>query len=483
MSHLGSHVVSASKAGAAPGSRLKADRPPVAESRRRSAAGFHGLIERYLPLGGVALMVGDGLTAVVLFLVLVTLRIDAPGGAWSVPGVSPIELAVPYGVLWVGALWLVGLYREPAGRAVSTETVDVLRATVVLLLISFVALLAFDLTNVSRLLIAMLVVAQPTVSVGSRFALRAAQNASIVTRSRLSGGRSRSIRGRLLRRRLPIPGSRMPAMPVTVIEPPKRWPGFGLGEFWRLRRICFVLTRRNLMVRYRQTVIGAAWSLLQPILLMIVFTVFFGFLGRGLTEGLPFPVFYLLGLVPYQMVSKILSEGSASVVSNSALVTRVYFPRAYFPTSIALASMTDFLLALIPVAILLLVFGALPGPDIVFAPLFVAIAWIAGLGAAYWLSALNVAYRDITQLMPFLTQLLMFLSPIIYTSTLVPEPYRTLYFLNPLAMVVEGLRWSLANGPELPPYAWILGPTVAVFLLLTGYVFFRKRELLFADYV
>src|SRR3954454_16764924 len=283
--------------------------------------------------------------------------------------------------------------------------------------------------------------------------------------------------------RQPAAGGANAGLELTVIEPPKRWPSLDLAELWRLRRICFVLARRNLMVRYRQTAIGAGWSLLQPLLLMTVFTVFFGLLGRGVTEGLPFPVFYLLGLVPYQMVSKMLNEGSVSVVANGTLLTRVYLPRVYFPTSVALAVLVDFALSLVAVAALLLLYQIVPGPTIVFAPLLVAVAWIAGVGISCWLSALNVAYRDVAQLIPFLTQLLMFVSPVIYPSSIIPEPYRTLYFLNPFALVVEGFRWALANAPAPPLYAWVLGPLVAVILLVTGYVFFKKREPTFADYV
>ena len=199
--------------------------------------------------------------------------------------------------------------------------------------------------------------------------------------------------------------------------------------------------------------------------------------------GFRFPVFYLLGLVPYQMVAKIISEGSTSIVANSGLVTRVYFPRAYFPTSVALAALTDFTLALVPIALLLIWFRLIPSVNIIFVPFLIGVAWFAGLGLSYLLSALNVAYRDVTQLLPFFTQLLMFVSPIIYSSTLIPEPYRVLYFLNPLALVVEGFRWSLANGPAPPDYAWVPGPTVALLLLVAGYVFFRAREPSFADYV
>jgi lipopolysaccharide transport system permease protein len=256
-----------------------------------------------------------------------------------------------------------------------------------------------------------------------------------------------------------------------------------LGEFWRFRAICLVLAKRNLMVRYRQTAVGASWSLFQPIMLMALFTVFFGFLARMPSGGLPYPVFFFIGLLPWQMVAKLVTEGSASVVANSTLVTRVYFPRAYFPTSVALASLVDLALGTVALAILLVIFGIVPGPALVAAPIFIAIAWTAGLGVAFWLSALNVAYRDVTQMLPFLAQLWMFGSPIIYPATLVPSAYQTLYFLNPMALVIEGLRWAVAGTPAPPAAAWLLGTSMAISLLVSGYLFFRQRESMFADLV
>ena len=269
----------------------------------------------------------------------------------------------------------------------------------------------------------------------------------------------------------------------TTIRPPSRTPGLGLAEFWRLLPICLVLTKRNLMVRYRQTLVGAAWALLQPLLLMAVFTVFFGLLARIPSEHLPYPVFFLIGLVPWQMASKILTEGSTSVVNNAVLVTRVYLPRAYFPTSVALASLVDLVLATFALAILLGLYGIIPGPLVLLAPLFFAIAWLTSLGIAYWLSALNVAFRDITQLLPFLAQLWMFASPIIYPSSLVPEAYRLIYFLNPLALVIEGLRWSVSGAAPPPLDAWVVSSAVALILFVTGYMFFRQREATFSDVI
>lgn len=281
--------------------------------------------------------------------------------------------------------------------------------------------------------------------------------------------------------RLPAPAGG--GLEATVIRAPERWPGLGLAELWHYGRICLVLAKRNLMVRYRQTVVGAGWSVLQPILLMAVFTVFFGLLGRIPSGGLPYPVFFFLGLLPWQMVAKVVNEGSASVVANAALVTRVYFPRAYFPTSVALASLVDLALASVALVILLVIYGIVPGPTIVVVPVLVAIAWVTGLGVAYWLSAINVAYRDVTQLLPFLTQLWMFSSPIIYPASLIPEPYQPFYFLNPIALVVSGFRWAVAGAEPPSLEAWIVGTGMAVLLLISGYVFFRHRERTFADVI
>jgi lipopolysaccharide transport system permease protein len=279
----------------------------------------------------------------------------------------------------------------------------------------------------------------------------------------------------------------LPARPAelepTVVRPPAAWPGLGLRELWRYRAICLVLFRRNLMVRYRQTVVGAAWSLIQPIALMALFTVFFGLLARVPTDGLPFAVFFYLGLMPWQMVAKILNEGASSVTTNAGLVTRVYFPRAYFPISVALGSLVDLALAGGALAILLFIFNIVPGKAIIAVPVLVAVAWVTALGVSFWLSAINVAYRDISQMLPFLTQLWMFGSPIIYPSSLVPQAYRLLYFLNPIALVVEGFRWAFAQAPAPPLEAWVVGIGVAILVAVSGYLFFRRREPYFADII
>lgn len=269
----------------------------------------------------------------------------------------------------------------------------------------------------------------------------------------------------------------------TLIRPPARWPGLALAELWRFRSICFVLAQRSLKVRYRQTVLGAAWTVLQPVLLMLVFTVFFGLFARLPSEGVPFPVFYFLGLLPWQIAARMMSEGSTSVVTNSSLVNRVYFPRVYFPASTAISSLVDLLFGLVALGVLLVIYRIVPGWPIVLVPGLVAIALAASLGAALWLSALNAAYRDVAQLLPSLTQVWFFASPIIYPSSVIPAGLRMLYYLNPMVVVIDGFRWAFAGSPAPPPEAWLLGGGVATALLFGGYVFFRQREPTFADVV
>jgi lipopolysaccharide transport system permease protein len=270
---------------------------------------------------------------------------------------------------------------------------------------------------------------------------------------------------------------------IVRSAPPKSWPGLGLGELWRYRRICLVLTRRSLMIRYRQTLLGVAWTIGQPTLLMIIFTVFFGVLGRLPSQGIPWPVFYYLGILPWHMTARILNEGSASIVANGTLLNRVYFPRAYFPIAAVLASLVDFLFGLVPLAILLLFFGIHLTPNVLFVPMFVGMAAMTGLGVAFLLSSLNASYRDITQMLPAITQAWFFLTPIIYPVTFVPARFQNIYALNPMVTVVTGLRWAFAGATPPTPEEVAIGFSVGIFLIVTGYLVFRHREPTFADVV
>ena len=270
---------------------------------------------------------------------------------------------------------------------------------------------------------------------------------------------------------------------VTRITRPGRWPTLALAELWRSRSICLVLAKRSLKARYRQTLLGAAWTLVQPVLLMVAFTVFFATLAGTPTQGIPHALFYLLGLLPWQIVSRVLNEGSLSIVNNAGLLTRVYFPRAYLPAAAALSAVVDLAFGLVALAAVVAFFGIVPGPAIIVLPVLVLVGLAAALGVALWLSALNASFRDVAQLMPLMTQLWFFGSPIIYPSEIVPAAFRDWYYLNPIALVIDGFRYAVAGTPAPTAAAWLIGTTVAFGLLVSGYVFFRKREPSFADVV
>lgn len=256
-----------------------------------------------------------------------------------------------------------------------------------------------------------------------------------------------------------------------------------LAETWRYRSIARVLATRSIKVRYRQSVIGIGWVLLQPLLLMLVFTVFFSVLARESGSDVPYPVFFFTGLAIWQVTSKIMLEGSSSVLGNGALVGRVWFPRIYFPVAVAMSTLVDLAFLGVALAMLLAWFGIVPGTAVVAVPLLVAIAVSTALGAAFWLSAASVTLRDVAVVLPVVTQVWFFSTPVLYPVTLVPEDLLGLYYLNPMALVVTGMRWALLDMPAPPIEAWPLAMATAVTLLVSGYLFFRQREPTFADIV
>jgi lipopolysaccharide transport system permease protein len=268
----------------------------------------------------------------------------------------------------------------------------------------------------------------------------------------------------------------------TVIRPPQRWPTLGLREAWDARGICLVLASRSIKVRYRQSVVGIGWVVLQPLLLAAVFTAFFSVMARS-SGDVPFPVFFLAGLFIWQFVARVLGEGTNSVTSNGALVTRVYLPRVFFPASVVLAGLVDLLFTSLALLVVMALYGLVPQPTVVLAPVLVAIAAATALGAALWLSSLSVSYRDIFVLLPVLTQLWFFASPILYSVDTVSPELLGFYYLNPMALVVTGMRWSILGLAAPPPEAWILGVSVSVALLVSGYLVFRHREPTFADVI
>ncbi|MFL6198019.1 MAG: ABC transporter permease [Thermoanaerobaculia bacterium] len=272
-------------------------------------------------------------------------------------------------------------------------------------------------------------------------------------------------------------------LPVTRIRPSRGWVALGLRELWEYRELLWFLVWRDVKVRYKQTVLGAGWAILQPVATMIVFSLFFGRLARMPSDGLPYPVFSFAGLVPWTFFSQGLSQSANSLVGSHNLITKVYFPRLAIPIATVLAGLVDFALAFLVLLVLMLVYGIVPGPEVLALAPLLLLALVTALGAGLWLSALNVQFRDVRYIVPFLTQLWLFLTPIAYPSSLLGEPWRTVYGLNPMAGVVEGFRWALLGTGE-PPGAMLAASVLAALALLaSGALYFRRTERTFADVI
>lgn len=270
---------------------------------------------------------------------------------------------------------------------------------------------------------------------------------------------------------------------VTLVCATKGWAPLRLGELWKYRELLYFLVWRDVKVRYKQTILGAAWAVLQPLLTMIIFTLVFGRLAKVPSEGVPYPIFSYCALVPWTLFAFALAESGNSLVANQQLVTKVYFSRLVIPVAPVLAGLVDFSVAFVLLLGMMAYYGVHPGIAIVTLPLFVLLAIATALGAGLWLSALNVEYRDVRYTIPFLTQFWLFASPIAYPSSAVPAKWRALYGLNPMAGVVEGFRWALL-GTHKPSAAMVLvSSAVVVFLIFGGLIYFRRVEKTFADVV
>jgi lipopolysaccharide transport system permease protein len=268
-----------------------------------------------------------------------------------------------------------------------------------------------------------------------------------------------------------------------IIEPPRRWEAIQLGELWAYRELLYFLTWRDVKVRYKQTAIGAAWAVLQPLLTMVVFAVIFGAFIRVPTDGLPYPVFAYTALLPWNFFASSLSRASSSLVNDASLISKVYFPRLLLPVSAVLSMTIDFGVAFIILLGMMAWYGIVPGLAVLTLPFFLLLALITALGCGLWLSALNVRYRDIAYITPFLIQVWLFLTPVAYPSSIIPERWRALYGLNPMAGVVEGFRWALLNTAEAPQATILVSTGVVVLLFIGGIFWFRRLEQGFADVV
>ena len=277
--------------------------------------------------------------------------------------------------------------------------------------------------------------------------------------------------------------TKLESLPTFSIDPPKSWASIGLRELWDYRELLYFLTWRDIKVRYKQTALGAAWAVIQPFFMMVVFSLFFGKLAGVPSDGIPYPVFAFCGLLPWQLFAHALTESSNSLVGNQNLITKVYFPRLVVPIAAVLGGVVDFAIAFVILLVMMLYFGIVPGWAIVTLPLFIVLAITTALAVGLWLSALNVKYRDVRYTMNFLVQFWLFATPVAYPSSLIPVQWRWAYGLNPMAGVVEGFRWALLGKTD-PPGA-LLGVSIAVvvLLLIGGLYYFRKMEQEFADVV
>lgn len=271
---------------------------------------------------------------------------------------------------------------------------------------------------------------------------------------------------------------------VTLIRPSRGWAALDLRDLWLYRELIYFLTWRDLKVRYKQTLLGAAWAVLQPFLTMVVFTIFFGNFAKVSSEGFPYPVFSYAALLPWGLFSKALNDASRSLVGNSHMITKIYFPRLILPLSSVLSGVVDFGIAFLFLLGMMAFYGLYPTWGILLLPLLLLLALVTALGVGLWLSALNVLYRDVGYALPFLTQLWMFISPIIYSINTVPKQWRLVYALNPMTGVVQGFRWALL-GSQTEQLGLILAisSATAIVMLISGLFYFRRMERLFADRV
>ncbi len=270
-------------------------------------------------------------------------------------------------------------------------------------------------------------------------------------------------------------------LPRTRRQASKGWAWPKLRELWDFRELLYFFAWRDIKVRYKQTVIGAFWAVLQPFLTMVIFSLFLGRLAKVPSDGLPYPLFSYAALVPWTFFANALTQASNSLVLGANMVKKIYFPRLALPIATVLAGVIDFLLAFVVLLGMMVYYGLAPTVHILWLPLLLLLALVTSLGASLWLSAMNVQFRDVRYAVPFLTQAWLFVTPIAYPSSLLPEPWRTVYGLNPMAGVVEGFRWALLGTDTAPGPMTLVSAVVALALFVSGAFYFRRMEQSFAD--
>lgn len=280
----------------------------------------------------------------------------------------------------------------------------------------------------------------------------------------------------------PIPAPQS-ASAIVRIEPPRGWFDLRLSEVWAYRELLYFFVWRDVKVRYKQTAIGVAWVVIQPLLTMGVFTLFFGRLAKLPSNGLPYPVFYFTALIPWTYFSTALMACTSVVVDNQRVITKVFFPRLVLPISAVVSGLVDFSIGCVVLGVVLGVYHMRPGVSALWLPLLLILAILTALGVGLWMSALNALYRDVKYVVPFLLQFWMFASPVVYPSSLVPERWRWLYGLNPMAGVIDGFRWTLTGHGQPPGPVLIASGAAVVLVLVGGLLFFQRMEGSVADRV
>ena len=273
------------------------------------------------------------------------------------------------------------------------------------------------------------------------------------------------------------------AVPRIRLKPSNGWRALNLREFWQYRELLYFLSWRDIKVRYKQTALGALWAILQPFLTMLVFSLFFGNLAKMPSDGIPYPIFAFAALVPWTFFSNGLTQSGNSLIQSAGMLKKVYFPRLIVPISSILSGVVDFLFAFLVLIGLMFGYGIVPTANVVWLPFLLLLAFGTALGVGLWLSAMNVQFRDVRYTIPFLAQFWLFATPIAYPSSLLSEPWRTIYGINPMVGVVEGFRWALLGTATAPGPLIIVSALTMLTILITGMFYFRRMESTFADVV
>lgn len=271
--------------------------------------------------------------------------------------------------------------------------------------------------------------------------------------------------------------------PTVVIVPEKGWMSINLRELWAFRDLLFFMSWRDISVRYKQTLLGVAWAIIQPLFSTIVFSLFFGRLAKVGSDGIPYPIFAYAAQLPWQYFSSALSGSANSLVGSATIITKTYFPRMTIPLAAVITPLFDFVIAFAFIFVMMPIYHVTPTWNVVWLPLFMVLAFMTALGVGLWLAAMNVQYRDIKYAIGFLLQLWMFASPVVYSTTLVPEQWRIVYGLNPMAGVISGFRWALLGTNTGPDNMMFVSVGVALLILVSGAFYFRRMEKNFADMI